>query len=237
MKLAIFDIDGTLTNTNDVDDVCFVQAFTAAHAIAGINTNWSEYPHTTDSGITQHIFEERFGRAPSSAELFRLQQCFFSLLREQHQASASRFAEIAGASQALSRLERDAGWAVAIATGCWRESAALKLKGAKIEIERLPAAYAEDGLSREEILLAALSKSLSHYAQGTFERIVSVGDGIWDVRAAARLKYAFLGIGSGESEERLRRAGARTIIEDYTDYDRLLRSLHDAETPAPPLHL
>lgn len=33
MKLAIFDIDGTLTETNAVD-VCFVQAFVEAHSIA-----------------------------------------------------------------------------------------------------------------------------------------------------------------------------------------------------------
>jgi len=40
MNLAIFDIDGTLTETNAVDEICFVQAFADAHAITEINTNW-----------------------------------------------------------------------------------------------------------------------------------------------------------------------------------------------------
>ena len=69
MKLVIFDIDGTLTNTSNVHQKCFVQSFADAHAISGINTNWAEYPHMTDSGITLHIFQERLGRAPESNEL------------------------------------------------------------------------------------------------------------------------------------------------------------------------
>ena len=45
VKLAIFDIDGTLTDTNSVDDGCFVKALSEAHAITEINTDWATY-HT-----------------------------------------------------------------------------------------------------------------------------------------------------------------------------------------------
>jgi beta-phosphoglucomutase-like phosphatase (HAD superfamily) len=34
MKLAIFDIDGTLTNTNRLDDECFVEALAEARQAA-----------------------------------------------------------------------------------------------------------------------------------------------------------------------------------------------------------
>ena len=76
MKLAIFDIDGTLTNTNSVDDGCFVKALADSHAISGINTNWATYTHTTDSGITQQVFQERFGRNPEERELEKLKSFF-----------------------------------------------------------------------------------------------------------------------------------------------------------------
>lgn len=231
MKLAIFDIDGTLTNTNSVDDECFVEAFADVNKVLGINTNWAEYPHTTDSGITQHIFQERFGRAPQADELMRLTDRFVELLNERYQSHSELFAEVRGAALALRRLKLEPEWAIGVATGCWRASALLKLKAAKIELEDIPAAFAEDGLSREEILQSAVSQALEHHRQNGFERIVSIGDGLWDVRAAVRLRMAFLGIGDEEDAARLRRAGATRVIRDFSDYDDVLRNLETAEIP------
>jgi hypothetical protein len=69
MNLAIFDIDGTLTDTNGVDDRCFIESLALALAITGIDTDWAGYPHTTDSGIMLRIFQERFGRGPVPDEI------------------------------------------------------------------------------------------------------------------------------------------------------------------------
>jgi len=231
LKLAIFDIDGTLTNTNSVDNDCFVKALAEAHAITNIDTDWATYPHTTDSGITLHIFQEKFGRNPEETELGKFKCCFVNMLSEQYQSNSSSFAEIAGASIALNRLKREPDWAVAIATGCWRESALLKLRAAKIDIEGIPAAYAEDGLSREEILQAVVSQSLQHYRLSSFGKTVSIGDGLWDVRTARRLSFTFLGVGCGESAAMLHQAGARHVIEDFADYGRLVSLLNEAEIP------
>jgi len=231
LKLAIFDIDGTLTNTNSVDDECFVKALAEAHAITEIDRDWAAYPHTTDSGITLHIFQEKFGRNPEETELDQFKSCFVNMLSEQYYSNSSSFAEIAGASIALNRLKRESDWAVAIATGCWRESALLKLRVAKIDIEGIPAAYAEDGLSREEILQAAVSQSLVHYRVSSFEKIVSIGDGLWDVRTARRLNFTFVGVGSGESAAMLHQAGAKHVVEDFAAYGELGSCLNKAEVP------
>ena len=88
MKLAIFDIDGTLTNTNGVDDECFVKALAEAHAITEIDTDWATYPHTTDSGITLHIFQEKFGRHPEETELGKFKGCFVNMLGVQYESRA-----------------------------------------------------------------------------------------------------------------------------------------------------
>ena len=231
MKLAIFDIDGTLTNTNRVDDECFVKALAEAHAITEIDTDWATYPHTTDSGIILHIFQEKFGRNPDETEVGEFKSCFVNMLGEQYQSNSSSFAEIAGASFALHRLRRESDWAAAIATGCWRESALLKLRAARIDIDGIPAAYAEDGLSREEILRAAVSRSLKQYRLSSFGKIVSIGDGLWDVRAARRLNFTFLGVGGGESRAMLHQAGSRHVVEDFADYDLLVSLLNEAEVP------
>lgn len=231
MKLAIFDIDGTLTNTNKVDDECFVRAFAETYEITKMSTDWAAYPHTTDSGIAFHVLFEKFGREPNDAELDRLRERFMDLMRQRCRLASSAFAEIAGASVALSRLKREPDWALAIATGCWRESALLKLAAAKLEVAEIPAGYAEDGLSRESILKAAVSRSLIRYRESGFEKIVSIGDGVWDVRAARREEFAFLGVGTGAAAEGLRRAGAGHVVNNLGDYDDLISRLSAAEIP------
>jgi len=231
VKLAIFDIDGTLTNTNRVDNECFVQALAETLAITEINTDWAAYPHTTDSGITQQIFQEKLGRDPEEVELDKFKSCFVNMLNERYQSNSSSFAEIAGAAIALNRLKRESDWAVAIATGSWRESGLLKLRAARIDIDGIPAAYAEDGLSREEILQSAVSRSLQQHRLTSFAKTVSIGDGLWDVRTARRLNFTFLGVGYGEAAAILDRAGAKHVIDDFADYDRLVTCLNEAESP------
>ena len=231
MNLAIFDIDGTLTETNAVDEICFVQAFADAHSITQINTNWMQYRCVTDSGIMFQIFHERFGRPPADGELRNYKSCFVNLLETHRARDSSLFAEISGASRALTRLHQETEWAVAVATGCWRASAELKLRAAGIHAEHLPAAFAEDGLAREAILQTALSRAKQLYNQTGFERIVSVGDAVWDVHAAGNLGIPFIGVGKGDRGLRLRQVGATHVLEGYSDYDQLLDSLREAGVP------
>jgi len=237
VKLAIFDIDGTLTNTNSVDEECFVKALSKAHDITEINTDWATYPHTTDSGITLQVFQEQLGRDPQDPELDIFKACFVNMLSEQYDSNSSSFTPIAGASVALERLKREPDWVVAIATGSWRESALLKLRAAAIDIEGIPAAFAEEGLSREEILQSAVSRSLDQYRLSGFGRTVSIGDGLWDVRTAGRLGFAFLGVAGGEAAVILDRAGVKHVIEDFADYDRFITLLNEAEIPGEECHL
>jgi len=234
MKLVIFDVDGTLTQTNAVDGICFVQALADAHSITEINTNWIDYRYVTDSGIMFEIFRERFGRPPDDAELRSYKSCLLNLLETHWNKDSSLFAEISGASCALTRLTQETGWAVALATGCWRVSAELKLRAAGIQTEHLPAAFAEEGLSRETILQTAVSRARQFYEQNGFERLVSVGDAQWDVDAARALGISFVGVANGDRAARLRRAGATHVLEGSSDYGKLVGSLREAEVPFQP---
>jgi phosphoglycolate phosphatase-like HAD superfamily hydrolase len=231
MNLAIFDIDGTLTKTDRVDDICFVRALADAHSITEVSTDWAGYPHTTDSAIMFHLFQEKFNRAPVEAELLKFKSSFAGFLQGYRGKDSSLFAEIAGASLMLGRLNQEPEWRVAIASGGWRVSATFKLKVAGIEVDDLPAAFADDGFSREEILQSAVSRAQALYQQRHFARIVSIGDGLWDVRTARNLRFPFLGIGRGEGEIKLRRAGATHVIEDFADYNQVLRCLAEADVP------
>lgn len=232
MNLAIFDIDGTLTKTNEVDCHCFIQAFADAHAITGFDTDWNEYRHTTDSGITFEIFQDRFGRGATPNELLDLQRCFVDLLRKQLAAHPEFFAGVPGSTRMLATLNREPGWTVALATGSWLQSAQLKLEAANLALNGFPIASAEAGLSREEILQAAIEKASVHYRQVSFDRVVSVGDAPWDVRAARNLELNFVGVGSGEHAKMLRDAGVSHVLVDYRDYDLVAKSLEEAKVPS-----
>lgn len=235
MKLAIFDIDGTLTRTNEVDDCCFVQAFAEEFQIEGINTNWAEYGHTTDSGITLQIFQEHLGRIPQDRELVRLVRRFVELLQENYQATPTLFEEIPGAGVMLQQLAQTPDWAIALATGGWRASAWMKLQSAGLlNIEGLPIASADQGISREDIVKTVILKAQALYNQPNFEKIVCIGDGIWDVMTAAQLRLAFVGVGScQQAMQALRDAQVKQIVADFTDFDDFYQALQTASIPQP----
>ena len=232
MKLVIFDVDGTLTDTNGVDDDCYLQAFEDALGITEISTEWENYPHTTDSAIALHVFQTKLDRAPQDEEIQKHKTRFLELLQMRSLMNPAQFVEIAGAGGMLKRLRRENDWASAIATGSRRDAVRLKMKAAKIEGDDLPIASADDGLSREEILQIAVKMALEVYNQSEFEKIVSVGDGVWDVRTAANLEMPFLGIGDEKTAAKLRRVGATIVLENYADYDLFLSSLENAVIPA-----
>lgn len=227
MQLVVFDIDGTLTNTNKIDENCFVRAFALEFGIFGINTNWNEYAYTTDSGITQQIFQEKLERLPSNEELVRLKARFVSLLQEAFINKQDLFSEIPGSANVLAKLQRGPDWCVAIATGGWGESAKLKLQKANLPIEGIPLASANDALSREDIIKTAIIKAENVHQVENFRKIVFVGDGVWDVKAAYQLSIAFIGIGNNK----LTNVGATKVIKDFTNLEDFLKILQSAVIP------
>jgi len=226
MKLALFDIDGTLTKTNEVDDKCFVEAFAASHQITDIETDWTKYKHVTDSGIVLEIFNQRLGRSPNEQDFFTFKSCFIESLNEFAFKDEALFAEVSDANAMLRTLKLEKDWAIALVTGCFYDSAKLKLEKAKIDVKDFPIGTADDAISREEILQTAIEKSFERYGQTKFEKIVSIGDGVWDLRTANNLSLDFVGIASGKRAELLREEDANYIIKDFRDYENFLAYLN-----------
>src|SRR5437016_11212272 len=80
MKLVMFDIDGTLTQTSQADETCFVQALREVFGFTDLNTDWARYPHCSDSGILEVLFQIRLGRSPLPDAISIFQIHFVSLL-------------------------------------------------------------------------------------------------------------------------------------------------------------
>ncbi|MFI5396622.1 MAG: HAD family hydrolase [Candidatus Binatia bacterium] len=231
MQLVIFDLDGTLTRSTRVDEACYMRALRDEFGVTSIDSNWAQYTHCTDSGITLEIFQNRLGRLPSDEDVQRLKDRFVALLAQAIEERPELCAQVEGASAALEGLRGHPHWAIALATGSWQVSALLKLRAARLDATDVPAAFADDGISRDEIVALALRRARLCYGQDHFSRIVCVGDATWDVQTARRLKLPLLGVGAGRRAQRLRDEGVSDVLQDFSDFDALLRTLETVDVP------
>lgn len=229
-QLAIFDIDGTLTATNAVDDECYARAVAEMFDVAPEAIDWSGTPHVTDSGIARYLWTRHRARDAEVSDLAALRQRFLAILEAEIARAPERCVAIAGAGALLEHLRR-AGWHVALATGGWLASASMKLRVAGLAFTDLPMACADDAESREDIVRLARQKA-ERQAGITFRRVVSIGDAAWDVRTARSLGLPFVGIATGTRADRLRTEGAATILPDLADPVAVLAALSSAEPPA-----
>jgi phosphoglycolate phosphatase-like HAD superfamily hydrolase len=216
----IFDIDGTLTATNDVDTDCFVQAL-AEHLGTTIDSDWSQYRHVTDSGIAAEILERQ--QRPV-AEVAIVRERFVRLISAALRKTPHCCVEIAGAASFVKGLRALPNVVLGLATGGWGETALAKLRQAGIDATGLAFASADDSQARIEIMLKCRGQILAT-APAFTDQPVYVGDGVWDVASARTLGWQFIGIGSGERAEQLRQRGAELVFPDYRDAQAILAAM------------
>jgi phosphoglycolate phosphatase-like HAD superfamily hydrolase len=221
--LAVFDIDGTLTATNEVDDECFLRAVRDVLGL-DVTPDWADAPHVTDAALASWLCEQYSGRSLQDGEVAAILARFIALLEHALAHQPGRFAPIAGAPDVFKRLHAH-GWDSAMATGGWTDSARLKLRAIGVDVDATALATSTDAHTRVEILELAVSR-----APGRHTRVVSIGDGVWDVDAARKLGWPFIGIGTGTRAERLRKAGATVVLPDLLDTATLIRALETAST-------
>lgn len=227
MKLVMFDIDGTLTRTDEADEVCFVAALREVFGFERINTDWKVYPHCSDSAILEALFQERLGRLPTAQEIAAVQRRLTQLLEEE--ARARPFEAIHGASEMLHILLSDRECAVSIASGAWECSARIKLATAGLGRLEIPAAFADDGHARETIMEVSLARALQACSRNSFDQVIYIGDGVWDGKAARNLRFPFVGIATDNAKAVLLRAqGAWAVFHDYSDPAAFLSTLEKA---------
>lgn len=229
-RLAIFDIDGTLTDTNGVDDELYRDAVAEAIGVSPDQIDWSGALHVTDAEIFRHLCSLHGRGEPSTELMSRARNRFVDSLTVTLDEAPHRFTEVRGAADMLRRLATD-GWFVAVATGGWGPSARLKLRAASLEIGDSAFACADDGGSRAAIVGLARRRAEAFYEQ-QFDRVVSIGDGVWDAETARAMGLPFIGIAHGAKADRLRASGASHVFSDYRDVDAFMTALMNAPVPS-----
>jgi phosphoglycolate phosphatase-like HAD superfamily hydrolase len=226
MHLVVFDIDGTLTDTNLVDGQCYWRAVSEVLGLSGDQPDWSDFHHVTDVGIAGELCMRHLGRQLSSLEIEAIGSRLAALLDLVLAREDPTAHQIPGSAEILTALSKSSKFAVAFATGGLRVSAELKLHRAGLPFALIPFASSNDALPRADILRIAAGRAAEKYAT-QFATFTYVGDGVWDVKAARELGWRFMGIGSGRQANRLRQAGADIVVPDYRPTEALLNLLAD----------
>jgi phosphoglycolate phosphatase-like HAD superfamily hydrolase len=225
MHLIMFDLDGTLVDSNAIDSQCYLQALVDVFGfdLDKIDRDWGNYPHITDAGILHTLCQVELGRAPTKVEIGDYQCRFLELLVLA--VSKHSLQSIAGAREILDYLRMDDNYAIALATGAWQQTATYKLQQTGLDGLISPIACADDAHVRVEIMKCAYQRSLDFYRQSQFKTVTYVGDGIWDGVASKHLNYHFIGIGSGQRALDLLATGARSVFPHYQNLDEIISVL------------
>lgn len=188
MHAVIFDIDDTLLHSMSDDDRLYRQAIRDTLGEVRFRDSLNDYEHVSDSGILRQVLADN--AIDDREQAFNtIRERFLASLHD-HVAQQGPFEEVHGARALIARLRSSNQHAVALATGCWRPSAELKLRTAGFEYGGLPLASADLADARTDIMRHALD------ALGPgITRITYYGDGEWDRRACAALDWEFRAVG------------------------------------------
>jgi phosphoglycolate phosphatase-like HAD superfamily hydrolase len=132
--------------------------------------------------------------------------------------SEKKCIEIEGAKKIVEFLENETDYGVCYATGSMRKTAKLKLEQIGIEYHDYQLVASNEILEREKIVSTAIEHAKIFYNTNDFENIISIGDGIWDLKTAKNLNLHFIGIGEKNSDI-LFENGAKVILSDFSFFD------------------
>ncbi len=208
----MFDIEGTLVDSTGFDGALYAQAVREVLDV-DVDETWASYRNITDGGILDEILERgRFGAADELRA--RVQRRFVASVRSYLAGHASDVREIRGARALIESLLAIPDVCVAIATGGWLETAAMKLRHIGLDPDALPLATSSDAHERTSIMKLAAERALHG---GVAAKRTYFGDGEWDRRASADLGFDFVAVG--------RTVEHPARFDDLADREAILRCL------------
>lgn len=212
----LFDIDGTLLFSDSIDSRCFAGSYEEVFGQKFPSIDWRDYPHVTDHVIFRTVFTRHFQRQATAEERQRFEDHYVNRLRSERQKQPESFCEVPGASACWQHLAQDDRFVLGIATGGWCAPAQVKLAHVGIHPVSPFAAYADGMEQRDHILQTAIDLARAAHE---IDRIIYLGDAIWDVETTKRMDLPLIGIRRKGDHEVLQKEGVEVILSDYADME------------------
>lgn len=208
-NLIVFDIDGTLTDSVKIHQKAFTEMLIEV-GVENINSNYKSFKHHTDSFIAKEIYEN------DKAELFSKSKVaeFEKGLTEK--ISSEKIKEIKGAKKIIEHIEKNTDYGICYATGSLLEPAKFKLESIGVNYNENLLIASDNIYEREKIVSKAIENAKEFYSVKKFDKIISIGDGLWDLITAKNLNLDFIGIGL-TNKKILEENGAELILENLTE--------------------
>lgn len=213
--LAVFDNDGTICDTQEVEGLCYARAIEHVTGRSLATLDWITYNEPTSTAIVRDLLA---GDPAASAKEEAIKQEFLRLLEAERPKFPGDFSPLAGAVQFIERLKREKVCPVAIATGCFDTSARFKLRCCGLNLDDFPHATSSDTPRRRDIIPLATVR-----AGFQLSSVVYFGDAPWDVRVSRLLGIPIIGIGRRIAQ--LRALGVQHAFRDYSDADAIIHAL------------
>ncbi len=212
-NLIVFDIDDTLTKSENQHQQSYVDAM-LHFGITEINQDWKTYKNMTDSYILKKNYEANFKKDFNMKSFIpefenKMTELFLALPKTK---------EIDGASKIVDFFMRETDYAICFATGSLLKPALIKLEQANINFVPNLVEASNNYYTREEIVTSAIKKAKTYFSVNRFENIISVGDGIWDLRTAKNLGIHFLGIRNKNLKD-FQKENIKSHIVDWVNFD------------------
>ena len=211
-NLIVFDIDDTLTKSENQHQEAYVKTM-IDFGITEINQDWKSYPNVTDSHILKLNYEANFNK---EFELSFIPE--FEKRMTERMLALNKTEEIKGASKIVDFFMNETDYAICFATGSLLKPALIKLEQANINFVPDLVEASNTIFTREEIVKSAIEKAKNYFGVATFKNIISVGDGIWDLKTARNLGIHFLGIRDKNLQD-FKQNNIKSHITDWTNFD------------------
>ena len=223
MKYIIFDIDGTLTDTTDIDDKCYIESFENLFNVSIKEIKWSQLKNVTDWGIAEELISIKLKKNSSQSDIETLKNLFLNKIKDEFRINKSNFTEIKGANSFYNLVRSEPQLKIGIATGGWEETANFKLNA--IGINPIDVCYSNSSRfkKREDITLDVISQLNSKHADKPDE-IIYFGDGEWDYKTCNKLNIRFIGI-DNKNNSKLSNLGAEEVYQNYKTPRKIMNSI------------
>ncbi|TVZ55883.1 phosphoglycolate phosphatase-like HAD superfamily hydrolase [Lutibacter sp. Hel_I_33_5] len=211
-NLIIFDIDDTLTKSENQHLESYVKTM-QDFGITNINKDWKNYKNVTDSYVLKKNFEANFDEKFELSFIPNFEEKMIKNL-----LGLTKTKEIAGASNIIDFFLNETNYAICFATGSLLKPAIIKLEQANVNFIPEVVEASNELYTREEIVSSAMEKAKKYFKVDDFKNIISVGDGIWDLRTAKNLGVHFLGIRDKNLAD-FKKESIKSHISDWTQFD------------------